>query len=255
MTPHPRPMFLALAASLALMAAGCGMADYEKRIDAQQARMRLFDDESRQLGDAIDQPMRKDGDKDVPAWPFDVFLRLPKGYGAAPKEYTNGKLLLCRYAGKDGHNVFVAAGLLAERSKDHKYKAGEWPVEDFRHDVRELLQLVNRKELKFSVSFPTLKLKKLTLQPVSWQTDKMPAIAVEQETSNDEVNPLFKEFPVFRVYHHHQDKHQVAVVYQYPKAQENDAALTKAIDMSVTTLDIGATAASKRASLAARRKR
>ncbi len=246
---------LALVAALALVAVGCGLSDYEQRMDAQRARMKLFDEESKQLDDAIEIPTRKEGDKEVSVWPFDVFLRLPKGYSAAPKEYGYNKLVLCRYAGKDGHSIFVAAGLLAERAKDNKYKPGEWPAEDFRLNVRGALQEFYKQEMKFIVTLPASKLERQTIQPASWQADKLPPLVVEREAFTDQINTFIKEHSMFRIYHHHQDKHQVAVIYQFPKAQENDAVLATAIDWSIKSLDIGATASGKRVVLASRRKR
>jgi hypothetical protein len=245
-----------LGAALALLAgAGCGLSDYEQRMDAQRARMKLFDEESKQLDDAIEIPTRKDGDKDVSVWPFDVFLRLPKGYAATPKEYVYNKLVLCRYAAKEGHNVFVAAGLLVDRNKNNQYKPGEWPADDFRLNVRGALQEFYKQEMKYFITFPAAKLERQTIQPASWQADKLPALSVEREAFTDQINTAFKEHSVFRIYHHHQDKHQVAVVYQYPKSQESDAPLNASIDWSIKTLDIGPTAPSRRAALAGRRKR
>ena len=240
---------LVLVAALALVAAGCGLSDYEQRMDAQRARMKLFDEEGRQLDDAIEIPLRKDGDKEVSVWPFDVFLRLPKGYAAAPKEYIANKLVMCRYPGKEGHSILVAAGLLADRNKDNKYKPGEWLAEEFRLNVNGAVQQL------FFFRAPPIKAEKLTLQPVSWQADKLPAIIVERETFSDQINEKIKEHSMFRIYHHHQDKHQVAVIYQFPKTQENDAVLATSIDWSIKSLDIGANASGKRVTLASRRKR
>ena len=66
---------LALVALPALMLAGCGVADYEKKMQDAEVRIGRFDDENRLLGDPLILAPRKD--KEGP--PIDVFLRPPKG--------------------------------------------------------------------------------------------------------------------------------------------------------------------------------
>src|SRR5437870_5684245 len=68
--------------------AGCGLSDYEKRMDKHQ-RIVALDETSKLLEDPIEMPMlKKPGSKDdfEAAWPFDVYLRLPKGFGTTVKE-------------------------------------------------------------------------------------------------------------------------------------------------------------------------
>lgn len=66
---------LTLVALPALMLAGCGVADYEKKMQDAEVRVGRFDDENKLLGDPLVLPPHKD--KEGP--PIDVFLRPPKG--------------------------------------------------------------------------------------------------------------------------------------------------------------------------------
>src|SRR5439155_9457336 len=71
-------------------ASGCGLSEYQSRMDEQRTRLQNFDDNNRLLDDPIDMPRLKLKDKDGNpgeklAWP-DVFLRLPKGYATTPKD-------------------------------------------------------------------------------------------------------------------------------------------------------------------------
>ena len=65
------------------LACGCGLSDYEKRMDEQRERMNLFDEENATLGDLIDMPSGKDPRGAEIKVPFEIYLRLPKGIGGA----------------------------------------------------------------------------------------------------------------------------------------------------------------------------
>src|SRR5262245_4545061 len=68
---------------LFLLLAGCGLSDYESRIDQERIRVKIFDEENKVLGDLIDRPydvVKIAEGKEIltQIWPFDVFLRVPK---------------------------------------------------------------------------------------------------------------------------------------------------------------------------------
>ncbi|MBX9679433.1 MAG: hypothetical protein K2X38_11775 [Gemmataceae bacterium] len=67
---------LALAAFLVV---GCGVADYEERMDQQRKRVAVFDDETKYLNEPIAPPMlpQAKGKSPVIAFPFEVHLRAP----------------------------------------------------------------------------------------------------------------------------------------------------------------------------------
>src|SRR6266704_2826576 len=84
------PSVLIVAALIGV--GGCGLSDYQKRMDEQRARIQDFDDANRLLDDPIERPIIKapDGNDftDKAAWHFETFLRLPKGYGTREKDKT-----------------------------------------------------------------------------------------------------------------------------------------------------------------------
>ncbi len=78
---------------LALAAAGCGLADYENKMQLADARLHRFDEENRLLGDPLVLPA---GDAPPAA---DVFLRPPKGITQNP---INAKETPFRYPATAG---------------------------------------------------------------------------------------------------------------------------------------------------------
>jgi hypothetical protein len=69
---------LLLAAALA--AAGCGLSDYEKKMQEADARLQRFDEKNKALGDPVTFPSGE------AAPPVDVFLRPPKGVAKEPSQ-------------------------------------------------------------------------------------------------------------------------------------------------------------------------
>jgi hypothetical protein len=115
---------IATLACAILSIPGCALREYESRMDDQRRRLDIFDEENRYIGSNwIDMPMvdseKKKGAK-VPAWPFDVLLRLPKEVFTAPAptvyQSPAQDLRLFRYGSTAaGYNFFVAAGLIPIR--------------------------------------------------------------------------------------------------------------------------------------------
>src|SRR5579872_252464 len=81
---HMKPLRNLLFGLLVLSAAGCGLSDYQNRMDAQRARIQKFDDAHQALGDPIDIPTLPGKG---PSWPFDVYVRLPKSYVVDKQPY------------------------------------------------------------------------------------------------------------------------------------------------------------------------
>jgi hypothetical protein len=88
----PRAAWAALP--LALLAGGCGLADYEARMQQAQARVNRYDEENRVLGDPIIIPSRKveakvEGGRRGAARSVPIvalFLRPPRGISPAPED-------------------------------------------------------------------------------------------------------------------------------------------------------------------------
>src|SRR5438067_1445687 len=137
-----RPTVHVLLACVLASAVGCGLGDYEARIDTQRKRIEILDEETRYLGEPIENPKyeAKDGTR-VAYWPFEVFLRLPKEMGASVKAtYIVNAQPLFRYGAGEKYGALVAAGRIPEKKegkeKDSKPTPPEWPVETFRANVR-----------------------------------------------------------------------------------------------------------------------
>ena len=89
---------LALAALPVLALTGCGIADYEKKMQEAEARVKRFDDENALLGDPLVLPPRKE----MEGPPFDVFLRPPRGVAA--KDKTQPGELAYHYPASSGYS-------------------------------------------------------------------------------------------------------------------------------------------------------
>jgi hypothetical protein len=242
-----------LPTCLLVVAAGCALGDYEARIDAQRKRLDVIDEENRFLGEPIDVPKteNKDGTKS-PTWPVDVYVRLPKDFGASINAtLSHNSQPLCRYSARDGYVAFMAAGLIAEKKdtkgKDSKPAASEWPIDVFRANVHGGLREHGHKDR--IAGFPSLEgvsYAKMTKVPVSDQGEPLPAI---------EFAVVYVKTAEFRfdIYFHQQSNRQVAIVFQYPLALASDENLKKGIDLSLSTVALGSEAANKRFAFQKRR--
>jgi hypothetical protein len=238
-----------LPACLLLSTLGCGLRDYEARIDAQRQRVQFLDDENRLLGGAIVPPSDALG---APAWPFDIFLRLPRQVGTAssaiyqanPPKPQDPQLF--RYAGPAGFNVFLAAGRTA--GKDTKVRPGEWSIATFRTQVRGALLEYHWKEYKVNPQFALLdklQLPKITKLPVNERGAALSAIDYDSTAFAAEA---FR----YDLYFHQHASRQLAVIFQYPSASAADENWKQAMDWSLKTLDV-TQAPVKRAALVSRR--
>jgi hypothetical protein len=246
-------------ACLVVFLGGCALGDYEARIDAQRKRLDVLDEESRFLNEPIVVPKTedKDGTKSL-TWPFDVYLRLPKDFGASINATLSfNSQPLFRYGPRDGYYAFVAAGLIAEKkdSKDNKDGKGkeskpapsEWPVETFRANVHGALREYCYKDLKLA-GFPPLagvSYTKMT-KAVSDEGEPLPAIAF------DVVYFKVGEVRFDHYFYQHSDR-QAAIVFQYPQSLANDENLKKGIDWSLSTVAFGSEAANRRSAFQKRR--
>jgi hypothetical protein len=260
-----------LAASLVVTALGCALRDYEAHIDAQRDRLKVFDDENRLLSEAIEVPTfkakSKEGlDVDLPYWPFDVYLRLPKDISGKLRDkaqFNYQDLPLFRYsAARDGYNVFVAAGLIADKKepdKDGKPRTAVWTPDTFREYVRGALMDFYRKEYRVNPEFPVLdrsKFKKFQLYPIDDHGKPLSVpVTFEGIGFKDDFNRNLKEFSLFQVYFHQAENRQVAIIFQSPLAWMTDQNLIDAVDRSLKTLETGGYATLQRQALLKRKKR
>jgi hypothetical protein len=243
---------------LCVSLAGCGLGDYESRMDAERARVKLFDEENRLLDALAEQPSEKVADKEGgeverPVWPFEVFVRLPQAVsGKVAGRYHGSQsppVPLFRYAGKDGFNVFIAAGLAAERNEKNIYKPGEWPVDDFRQNVRLALHEYYSKTYAYARLFKQDQTVKDRRQPQSWRGESLPALEFDKQVGNDADNKAVKENSQFEVYFYRLPGRQAALVFQVPQRLASDKQTTDGIDLCLKSLDISDKAPQRREAL------
>jgi hypothetical protein len=248
---------IAVIATCAVVAlAGCNLREYQERMDVQTERLRILDEENRNLSDGyLQMPMieteKKDGAKgggSVPAWPFDIFLRPPREVGTLADggvyQAPTRDLRLFRYKGnaEGTYSFFVAVAQIGEeKSKDGKLRPGEFPVSVFRERVRSAFFDFYRKEYKVNPSSDFLKVDRLTelttSPPYNDRGEPLPPVKYEAAASNDKFNHA-KDMGIFQVYFHHEDPRQVAIIVQFPATREKDDALAKARDMSLRSLEV-----------------
>jgi hypothetical protein len=264
-----------IVACAILTVCGCEVRNYEERMDEQQRRIEIFDEENRYIGNSwIDMPLvesdKKKGAK-VPAWPFEVFLRLPKEVSTTPTstvyESPARDLRIFRYAcpTTTGYNFFVAAGLVPvrEKGKDDKFRAHEFPADIFRDRVRGALLDYYRKEYRTNPTSDFFlvdrgKLQQITVEPKNDRGDPLPPIEYLAAASKDTFNQQRakeKKVSVFRAYFHQYETKQVAILVQIPMFMEGSDEFEKALSWSLKTLDLSAPGiAAKRNALMSRRR-
>ena len=263
------PKLLRLPCLLALIgASGCGLSDYEKRMDAQRARVEKFDEPNHLLDDPIEMPKvpglnpKEGGDKDekvdVVAWPFDVFLRLPKGYSKLPKErMTNVDDFPCfRYVGgtEGAFNIFVAAWLVADppakNEKDAKTPRKYTP-DSFLGNLHKVMHSHYTKNdiqtfMPQEKGKPQLSRGFEVVAPYPDPT-RPPKVLYTYRQYTDEGNKLAKEKCAYDVYVFEERGKQVGIIVHRPLLPPNPDLLNKSIDACLGSLDVSSDASNKRA--------
>ncbi len=74
-----------------LLAAGCGLSEYESKMAGEQERLRYVDEENKYLEGPLDLPEKEEGEKDAKTVPAsEVFVRPPKGIALKPDKLRVG---------------------------------------------------------------------------------------------------------------------------------------------------------------------
>jgi hypothetical protein len=217
---------------------GCGLSDYEKRMDEQRDRLTAFDEEAKILGGLIEQPYTLDAKgKRKGVLPFDIFFRAPKGISPAFKGreaiYLYAEQPLYRYFGPGDVNVFLAAAKMQDKRSKAIPKENEISAEDFRFRVRGGLQDYFQREHKVTIELP---------EKVDYRKEKKIArrggVIVDLDLDVLEFEDPRQQAPS-RVYLFFNQKfdRQVAIAFQTPK-QQTDAGFLKAMDVSLKSLEI-----------------
>lgn len=255
-----------LVAMLALLT-GCGLSDYEKRMDEQRARLELYDEQAKLLSDMIEMPKGKDAYGNEIKVPFDIFLRFPRPVFSSfrgPKAiYLSGnKKPLYRYEGKTDFNVLVAlAEVLPPESKTEKAEpatkgeAGpksesttKETVPAFRARVREGLMDYISREYRMAATPPEFTDLKKDVRETT-RDGRPHKLEFETVVFDD---PRRQDPSRFFVFFRTHMTRQAAVIYQLPMQLAGDRPTLHALDISLKTLEIQPAAISMR--IAFRRK-
>lgn len=245
--------------------AGCGLSEYEERMDRQRLRIKVFDEENRALDEILEPPMTRASEPDAPtvsAWPFSVYVRLPKDVQAGPPGDDNkfgGKTVyLYRYPNPSTQlNVFVAAALVGEPKLD-KQKADkgeprhvELPTEDFRSYCFQGLKDYYLKTNKVPIPIPAkIQYKPEKKDPRDLRGNLLAPVVYDMFTFTDEAIKGVKEPSDFRTYFLQKGNRQLCILFQVPQRLTRDDAVNRSIEWTLRTLDIGDEADAKRASTA-----
>jgi hypothetical protein len=258
--------FVILATSLPAL--GCGLSDYEKRVDVQIKSLKQFDEESKALGEPLEMPLEIDPKSSAAksVLPVEFYVRPPKGTAnkaSNPEIPGPGKVPLVRYAGPAGFNVLVSTSGLARDAKDKKPKNGELLPKDFQQKVRVALSDFyakenNGKHINWSG------VSKTDQRTFSVQSAKGPThnLNFEFQTLTDDPeagkkpDPEKKSPPVtpgdaakyldFRVFFYQTGNEQAAFIYQIPSNKRADTEVNNRVDYSIRTLALGQESFNKR---------
>jgi hypothetical protein len=239
---NPLPPARGLLALGLVLATGCGLGDYEKRVEEERARVQAIDEEEQALGTPLlmpDNPFAADEAKGHPMPQNEVFLRPPRGISSRPadaeKPTRAGDVFLFRYPGPEGYNLFLAGAA-----------PGTLATQQFRKDVRTALSEYAANLSKQPLTFPpNAALTGVIKQPPVSRTVKLPPIRLEGQSVDDSA----ADDKGHRYLLHFQrvaGNRQIAVIYQLPRAAAGQANVTQAIDLSLRTLGIGPDAALQR---------
>ncbi len=229
------PLLLALGV---LLAAGCGLGDYERRMEEERTRLEAFDQEDRALAGPLvmpQSPYDANEPKDHPLPQSKVFLRPPRGFSTHPaddeKPTRSGDVFLFRYPGPAGYNLFLAGvppdTLTTEQFQQHVRKA-----------LSEYVANLTKQPLTIPPDAPVAGVVK---QPVVSRTAKVPPIRLDWQ-SVDDAEPGEKGSRYLIYFLREAGNRQLAVIFQVPKAAAGTPQVTEAIDLSLRTLGIGANA-------------
>lgn len=232
----PRAAAGALLGLALLAGAGCGLDAYQKRMDEERERLKVYEEEARYLGPPLTMPTNPD-DKEPPLKTLIVFLRAPRNIGTAPAEadgkFESGRTALYRYPGtSEGYNLFLAGD------------TGELKLAEFREQVLKALGEFSERVRKRPLALPKEEEARWTTvvaQPPETRTDHFPPVRYGALTLPKEAEEG-PDASHYAVYHHQSGGNNVAIIYQVPPASAKDLAVTRGIDLSLQSLALGSPA-------------
>lgn len=221
---------------------GCGLGDYEKRMDARDKWVKYFDEENKLLDEPLEMPKltvkTKDESTQIDGLPFEVFLRPPKDFKkeAGKEPYRYETVMLFRYPGGETGNLLLGGTPVAEKSGTE----GETP-DDFQFKAMFALREYIRKVYQTDAALPKVPDQKKPY-PAKPMTPKGPEpdltfdryffvadawITADKERTKAE----------FWVYFHKAKNHQVVVVFQAPLEKSKDQERARAYSLKSLAID------------------
>lgn len=243
--------------------AGCGLSDYERRMDEQRKRVKDFDETNKLLDDPIETPLlqfptgvtKPDGKPEMraeAAWPFEIYLRLPKGFGSkvpekGPNPFGQFSFPCFRYSGPDqARNFLVVATNIAESDRLEKR---EYTAKTFRVKVQQALSdfLLKTYNINYLLDkLPTRKVAVKEFSPLTPPPDDDKKITYEMIAFAGAKYPSTKEPMVFQAYFHELPPRQVCIIAHHPQQMKDAEAFNKSLEACLGTLDIGLEATARR---------
>jgi hypothetical protein len=228
-----------VAAPLLLLAVGgCGLADYESKMERGQKLIEFIDKQNVYLGNPIEPPPPEkapagpDGTV-VPKPKVELFLRLPKGIETKPEPATMGPILY-RYP----KEVITATRPSA--------KAGPIPkgLPEFQEVLVAMSTERGRDEFWTAILSPFGAVDTSTMTRETLQAPGRPSLMFEKLSFN-------ASLPLPNSYNHcfvHQAQNvMVGIVYSVPVDKANDPEIKAAMEASLMSLAVGPEAAQARA--------
>jgi len=255
------------------LAAGCGLSDYEKRMDEQSVSLKRFDEENNALGEPLELPIIVDKKGSWNALAVDFYLRPQKGTKplAAGGPFKPQEFALFRYPGPAGFNVLVTTSKLVKDVKDEKVKDEKvkdekvkdekvknpkakkvgMTTKEFQRAVRQALADFYFNEYKKTIDWS--KKDKTEKTPILVYPVKGPPVNVvfENQILTDDPDPGKKkpttdgpdksknEYHDFRLFFYQTANDQAAVIYQIPAAKRADNDVNNGVVYSIRTLALG----------------
>ncbi|MBM4072273.1 MAG: hypothetical protein FJ271_25600 [Planctomycetes bacterium] len=258
---HPGKPFRFSSSHLFAVAAlvftgGCGLEDYEKRMDEQKAYLQLFDEENELLGPPLDMPVRtiKDakGIRAESPLAVEFYLRPPKGIASKFKTddppFMYEGVPVFRYQDPKGYNVLATTGFVAPEKKDGKPTVKDaLKVKEFQQRVRGALADYYQKQTGRVVSWlsPEHETTKPEIRTVPNPRGKPTQLVFQTQELAEQ--PGKKVGSVFFLYFNSNALQQGAFAYQVPAELADHAVVKRAIQLSVNSYGLGMEAAKKRA--------
>jgi hypothetical protein len=231
---------------LALLASGCGLADYEARMVAEQKRLEYLDLENAYLGEPITPPPKPPSPpaESEPANPapsnqpeMDLFLRLPKGVATKYKSMPLGSVLY-QYVGNSApisdRGVPVAEAAGCNFQDIYVATSRTLSLGEFWEAILQPFGVGDRSSLKpVTLDAPPDRPKALTYETLSF------------------TQPGEKPLSYY-IYVYPGDQGKVGIVYVVTPDKTGSSDMIKAKDLSLKSLVIGADATAVRATYRSR---